>query len=295
MSSTRPRVHIVEGDPGLGELEALILQEEGYDAVWELLSSETIEHIRRQPPALILLETAPTRDGDSSAFRFLDDLRALPLTAGIPVVVMTTIQDIAEQAHASYNVRAVLQKPFDIVDLTGKVRVALDHPPLQAAIPPDVEPGGLLQVAERVLSRRSRDVMLAWVQRLKMEDPWRSRDDLRLSALFDTVPVLLETVVAALRYGGGNRYLAAHPEAFRRVRGHAAERRMQGIPLHAAVREYTLLRHEVLLLLERSLPENASTREVFALQYAVNDALDRVIEATIPAYLEPPPDPTSYS
>lgn len=284
-------IFVVEHERTLGELIARILEEEGYAAQWEVEAPETFEHIRRARPALIILDLAFMGGSTPLAERgLLDALRADPVTAAIPVLATATSQQLVEEAAASYTTRATLSKPFNVDDLLGRVRAALEQPPLHANVEPGRRGAGVTGTAEEVLAQQSRAIMLAWVQRLRSEPPWRGRPDLDLGDIIDTAPMLAEAIVLALHFGDGEQYFASHPEALRRVRQHAVLRRAQNIPLEAVIREYTLLRDEIWNQLQRSLPAETSQKELFALERAVNYSLDRIIEATIPAYLTAPPD-----
>lgn len=287
MSNHPVRVLIVEQNPDLGEIIRQVLDQEGYAALWQQPGADLLGDIRNGQPDLVVLDLPP-RAGDSAngMHGLLDALRVDRDTAGIPVLAISTSDRLAQLAAASYNIRATLTKPFNLDDFLQSVQDALDRPPLRATVPASIEPSKLFQEVEQVFARRSREALLSWVQRLQTEEPWRSRNDLRLVDMLDTVPVLFEAVVASLQYGDGDNYLVEHPEAFDRIYYHAVQRHEQQIPLWAVVREYTLLRHELWKLLRRTLSGRVLTDEVFDLEHAVNYTLDRIIEATIPAYLD---------
>lgn len=286
MSNRPGRVLIVEQNPDLAEIIRQVLEQEGYVAHWRQPGAGLFEEIRNEQPDLIVLDLPP-RAGDraNGMQRLLDELRTDQDTAGIPVIAISTSDRLAQLATASYNIRGTLTKPFNLDDFLQHVQDALDRPPLRASVPTSVEPSKLFQEVEQVFARRSREALLSWVQRLQIEEPWRSRDDLRLVDMLDTVPVLFEAVVATLQYGDGDNYLSEHPEAFERIQHHAQQRHEQQIPLWAVVREYTLLRRELWKLLRRTLSGRVLNDEVFDLEHAVNYGLDRILEATVPAYL----------
>jgi hypothetical protein len=208
-------------------------------------------------------------------------------TSHIPVVVMVSDEEVGGRALSSYNVRASVLKPFDLPQFLAKVQEALQLPAILPTLPLNrAEGDGILGQAQRILAEHSPEALFEWIQRLQGEEPWKYRRGLRLAGFIDYVPTLVEAVSAALLYRDPEEFFRHHPDALERARLHAVIRRKQAIPLAAVIREYTLLRNEIWKILCRFLPGEISIDEVLALQVAVNLTLDRIIETTIPAYLE---------
>jgi CheY-like chemotaxis protein len=277
------RILIVEHDPEMAQLLSTVLDSTGHETEWLLRGEVTLAEVRQRSPDLLLVDLLP---GQRDGYDLLDQLRSDAGTSPIPVVAMTTDRSLGEGALASYNVRAALTKPIDMADLMDAVQHALNMPPLPAVSAVAHPTDGLLMEAERILAEHSREALFRWVQRLQLESPWKGRRDLGLRELLDSVPILVEALTAGLRHGDPHEFFERNPDLIDRVRSHALTRRGQGIPLAAVVREYTLLRREIWRLFRRYLPEQLATEDVLVLEEAANLSLDRIIEATIPAYLE---------
>ena len=100
----------------------------------------------------------------------------------------------------------------------------------------------------------------------------------------DEVPTLIEVVVASLGAGGPEGYFQQNPDALDRARAHASVRVQQGIGLWDAVREYKLLRDEILETYRRHLPPDYAADDLLTLVRIVNKTLDRIVETTIAEY-----------
>jgi CheY-like chemotaxis protein len=262
---------------------ASLLEDEGYTAESLSETPDVVAEARRRRPDLLIVDLGR---GSDQAYQVLDALRVDSSTRQIPVLALSTLEAVADAALASFNVRATLAMPLRLEDLTAKVRQALGEPPLYAQLAPDAPPPGALAQAERILAERSREALVRWVERLRQQPPWQDRSDVRLSGMFDEVPVLVEALAAALYSGDPAAFLARHPATLERLRAHTRLRRSQGVPLAALVREYAILRTEVWDLFRRYLPEEVRSADILALAEAVNGTLDRIIEVTIPVYGE---------
>ncbi len=286
MADDQPRrVLVCVRDQAMSEFLLEAVADEGFavEALpWSLDAGHVVNDVRAHQTHLLLFEIW---EGER-AFAVLDALRAEPATARVPVVVLSTSAEDAERARASYTVREMVVAPFDLDDLLAAIRRALDAPPLHAELPSDAEPPGGLAAAERLLATRSRDVLFRWVQRVRQEPSWASRADLSLAEVLNTMPLAVEALDAALHARDPSQFFAAHPDALERLREHAGTRRRQGVGLVEMVREYALLRNEVWALFRRALPSQVQTADVLALEEAINLTLDRIVEATIDAYLE---------
>src|SRR5437899_3049068 len=82
------------------------------------------------------------------------------------------------QAHASGNVYASISLPFDIEDLRDVVRNALSETPFEARVqtlPLGREP--LFSEAADILATTQRELMLTWVQQIRLVEPFRERSN----------------------------------------------------------------------------------------------------------------------
>ncbi|MCX6969731.1 MAG: Cache 3/Cache 2 fusion domain-containing protein [Verrucomicrobia bacterium] len=106
--SQKPRVLVVEDDPGNRELLVRMLEKDGYLVSGAENGSVALECVAKEPPALILLDLMmPVMDG----FAFLEALRQQPEFSKIPVVVVTA-KDLtpAERDLLHGSVQQVIQK-----------------------------------------------------------------------------------------------------------------------------------------------------------------------------------------
>jgi CheY-like chemotaxis protein len=282
----RPRrVLVIEHSEELADLACWGLETGGHDAESIHDGANLLPEVRRRQPDLLLLDLIA---GDSGGgFALLDGMRMDRATSHIPVVVMVGDEEMGGRALASYNVRASVLKPYDLPQLLAKIQEALQLPAIPPALPHNRgERDGILGQAQRILAEHSPEALFEWIQRLQEEEPWKYRRGLRLAGFIDYVPTLVEAISSALLYRDPEEFFRHHPDALDRARLHAIIRRDQAIPLAAVIREFTLLRNELWKILCRFLPREVSIDDVLALHVAVNLTLDRIIEATIPAYLE---------
>ena len=279
------RVLVIEHSEELADLACWGLETGGYEAESIHDGANLLPEVRKRQPDLLLLDLLAGDPG--GGFGLLDGMRIDQAVSHIPVVVMVSDEEMGGRALSSYNVRASVLKPFDLTELLAKIQEALQLPAILPTLPPNqAESDTILWRAQRILAEHSPEALFEWIQRLQEEEPWKYRRGLRLAGFIDYVPTLVEAVSAALLYRDPEEFFRHHPDALERARLHAVIRRKQAIPLAAVIREYTLLRNEIWKTLCRYLPKEISIDEVLALQVAVNMTLDRIIETTIPAYLE---------
>ena len=88
MSPVRPRVLIVDDEPEIGRILALILGAAGFDATPVEGGSAALARIAEAPPDVVILDVRmPGLDG----FEVLRRLRESPATARLPVVMLTEL------------------------------------------------------------------------------------------------------------------------------------------------------------------------------------------------------------
>lgn len=94
---TRGRILVVEDHPLNRELVVDLLEAAGYTVLQAEDGTGLLERVRRERPALIILDLQlPGLDG----FTLLGQLKAEPATADIPVLVTTAYAQPEEQARA---------------------------------------------------------------------------------------------------------------------------------------------------------------------------------------------------
>jgi DNA-binding response OmpR family regulator len=114
------RVLVIEDDPATATLLEDLLSAEGY-AVTVLdsaLGAHTVVD-RQQPAAVVLDQGLPYRRGSA----LLEELKADPRTAGIPVLIVSAYTEALPRGAAAL-AAAVVTKPFDTDELLRLVAAA---------------------------------------------------------------------------------------------------------------------------------------------------------------------------
>ena len=111
------KVLLVEDDTWLGELEASVLQDAGYDVQLAPHALAAMAYVEQQRPDVILLDVLL---GGSTAFAFLHELQTYDDTQHIPVVLCTNLAEQFDKKQLEgYGVKRIVDKttmhPADIV------------------------------------------------------------------------------------------------------------------------------------------------------------------------------------
>ncbi len=114
---------VVDDEPDIRNLARLLLSAAGHEVRLASDGAEALVSIDKERPDVILLDVSmPVMDG----FQVLGKLRADPETAGIPVVLVTTLpQAKGEYAGRELGVTHYLTKPWGSGTLETAVRVVL--------------------------------------------------------------------------------------------------------------------------------------------------------------------------
>ncbi|MHB1413837.1 MAG: response regulator [Chloroflexota bacterium] len=277
------RVLILESDAELGQLMQMVLSDTGYEAEWLEQVDNVVSTVRERRPDMLVLDLRLSKD----SYRTLDELRSGADTRNLPVIVTAESDDVAEGALTSPNVHGFFTKLLDLDVFLRKVNEVLHQPPAIPVEPlPATQTTDLLLLAENILARHSREAMFRWIQRLRQESPWADRKDLQLHELLANTPVLVQAMQEALPYGRPEDFFSRYPEATKRIRDRTLSRLNQGFALTDLVREYAILRDELLQVLWDNLPEQVSRDELLTITQALDAASDRVIKITISSFLE---------
>lgn len=276
------KVLIVDHVPDLLDLIDLLLRRAGYKTAPLLMSEAVMETARRFAPDGILLDLV---QGHADDIALLDQLRTDPATRGTPVVAMSTLSHVLEQALTSYNVRQVLLKPFDVEVLEEKTRGAIEGSPFLALLKtPTVPLKPIFGEVASALAAQSRNMMIRWVQRVSNAEPFKGRR-LGLAGTINQVPILLEAVLVALQSEDFRTTLDRDPVIQERVAEHVRLRRQQGVPLSGIVMEYQFLREEIRCEIAGALHGKAATPEdTLEIVTRKDYALDTIIRLSIEAY-----------
>ncbi|BDP41416.1 DNA-binding response regulator [Deinococcus aetherius] len=120
MSTPRPRVLIVEDDPGIRDLLELGFRYEGYDVACAASGSEALSLFSATSPHAVILDLGlPGLDGGAV-------LRAVRAQGGTPVLILTARDAVAERiAHLQGGADDYVVKPFVFGELAARVQAVL--------------------------------------------------------------------------------------------------------------------------------------------------------------------------
>ncbi len=117
------RILVAEDDSALAELLRFNLEHEGYETVLCADGEEAARMLRDSPPRLAILDwMLPARSG----LKLCRDIRANPVTAGMPVMILTartTVEDRLRGFDAGAD--DYLGKPFEMAELVSRVKALL--------------------------------------------------------------------------------------------------------------------------------------------------------------------------
>lgn len=127
---THPRILVVDDEPDILELVRYNLVKDQYEAVCVDTGEEALEMIRKEPPALIVLDLMLP---GMSGFEVCRVLKQEPRTATIPIVMLTARGEEADVvAGLELGADDYLTKPFSPRILLARIRAVLRRPPLEA-------------------------------------------------------------------------------------------------------------------------------------------------------------------
>jgi CheY-like chemotaxis protein len=263
VAKANPTILLADQSPQLLALNELILADAGFDTVAVPPGKDPVEEAAHLHPAVAVVRVAPFTP---NAWDVIDRLQAGPETSAIPLVVLSTAEDLALEARAAPNVRGTVVAPFDISALQDAVRTALGQPPPAAVLPPpSLQPSPAVLNASRLLMQGSRTIVLWTMRRLQQTGPYRGRFGELTPGLIDDVPEILGAIVTGLQRNLSPETLLATPEIRQTSHNHVALRLSQGLGLPAMSEEYLTMTAEMLRFLRDSPRETG---------FAVADAFD---------------------
>lgn len=120
-------VLIVEDEPSIAELLALVLDDAGYRGIPCTRSSQALTMAKAEQPGVILLDLImPPPNGWTVGAA----LRADPATATIPLVIMSAVvEDRVAQAAILLDTPYILPKPLDLDTLLTLIETVLAATP----------------------------------------------------------------------------------------------------------------------------------------------------------------------
>ena len=243
-----PSILIVDDRHEVLELNRILLEAEGYEVAGCSYGEATLERLRRDGPAVLLLDLVPRDDAPWSLLR---RLRQDPSTREIGVVVTADAPALVDRAlrDTPLGIAAGLVMPFDIealyIAIAAAARRGQQAQPSPAA--PIVAANPLLGRAAAGLRQERTRILLRWVQRLSTFDIFRGQPDLPLNALRGQGVALLDGVAAALDMQSSSRAAAATAvgSGAEAAHAHARLRLGQGARPSDLAREMAALRREV--------------------------------------------------
>jgi two-component system cell cycle response regulator DivK len=117
------RVLILDDDPDILQICAIVLKKKGFDVSTLNNSNQVLEQVRSYQPDVILMDNWIPGPGGIEATRML---KLSPETHDIPVIFFSAnsnVTALAREAQADY----FLQKPFDINELEAIVQIAINQ------------------------------------------------------------------------------------------------------------------------------------------------------------------------
>jgi DNA-binding response OmpR family regulator len=118
MTTPPPRILVVEDDPNVRGLLQTLLNSEGYDVVTASDGLAGLVKLSTAKPALMLLDLMMP---DLGGVRVLEELRADPALADVPVIVVTGKVEAVPGLRDVLGDDNVFVKPFGVTELLGRV------------------------------------------------------------------------------------------------------------------------------------------------------------------------------
>ena len=116
----KPRILIVEDEPGIADTLQYALRTDGFDPAWVATGAAALAEVAEQPPALVILDVGLP---DSSGFEIFRRLRE---TSDVPVVFLTARSDeIDRVVGLELGADDYVAKPFSPRELVARIRTVL--------------------------------------------------------------------------------------------------------------------------------------------------------------------------
>ena len=120
MVPSKPRILIVEDEPGIADTLQYALRTDGFEPAWCGTGLAALDQLRRQPPALVILDVGLP---DLNGFEVFKRLREI---ADVPVVFLTARTDeIDRVVGLELGADDYVAKPFSPRELVARVRTIL--------------------------------------------------------------------------------------------------------------------------------------------------------------------------
>ena len=126
--SEKQRILLVDDDPNISHLVRLYLEKEGCDVTESARGDEALEAVRRESPALVLLDVMlPGMDG-------LQVLKEIRKTSKAPVIMLTARDETFDKVLGlELGADDYVTKPFETKELVARVKAVLRRAPAESA------------------------------------------------------------------------------------------------------------------------------------------------------------------
>ncbi|MCX6688664.1 MAG: response regulator [Methanoregula sp.] len=119
MNTLKPKILLVENDQAILQLMEILLKNMGYEPVLVENGIDALQLVRREPPAMILLDIMMT---PISGWEFLERLRSEPAHKEIPVILFTASTTVMERMAQMNDPRlGILHKPVTPSELKRSI------------------------------------------------------------------------------------------------------------------------------------------------------------------------------
>ncbi|HLI69133.1 MAG TPA: response regulator [Ktedonobacteraceae bacterium] len=123
------RIVVIEDDSSIQDLYRLLLETEGYHVIISSTPHEDATAVAALHPDLIILDLLIGRK--QNGWHLLQQLKNAPLTASIPVLIVTAAVNFAQEwkEFIEFHNIPVVSKPFNIDDILALVKQLLANTP----------------------------------------------------------------------------------------------------------------------------------------------------------------------
>jgi DNA-binding response OmpR family regulator len=141
------------------DMVRITLSTQGWTIAEAATADQTLDLARRDPPHAVLLDVTFDEGGGPTGFDICRQLKADPVTKGIPVVMLTASDSAADRkAGMAAGASHYLVKPFGPIDLINTLRGLLGDPPAVQSLGQYLIEEGILthdQLAEALEMQRT--------------------------------------------------------------------------------------------------------------------------------------------
>jgi CheY-like chemotaxis protein len=126
---TATRILVANNDTAFLHLMEDLLAEEGYEVTVTAANDQAYDLIRKDRPALVILDLTMQQPDDG--WTVLNLLRLDPETMNIPVIVSSVDSKFLKEKEPALRAKQcdIIEKPFDLDELLAKIKHGLESRP----------------------------------------------------------------------------------------------------------------------------------------------------------------------